>query len=295
VPGARLTVRHGGRAVPLVADDKGYFEVDLRPAPPLPDEGGLHTVSLRLDGAATPAGEAEAGDATDGLVMLPSPRARFGVVSDIDDTVVRTHVHNRLRMLLTLARTNAHTRQPFEGVAALYRALQAGAGGDDGNPLFYVSSSPWNLYTPLVEYLQAQDIPLGPLLLKDYGDHSLARLHDHRGHKQAAIERVLDTYPALPFVLIGDSSEQDPEIYAAIAAQRPQRVRAVYIRSPRVDARRQAAVQRLAESLRPLGVPMRGVADSVAAARHAAELGLINADAVASVQADRRRDLASPA
>ncbi|UUX97217.1 App1 family protein [Aquabacterium sp. J223] len=291
VPGARLSVRHGELQQQVVADDEGYFQVDLRPVPPLPDEGGLHEVELRLQSDHPAAGGA---DATQALVMLPSPRARFGVISDIDDTVVRTHVHSRLRMLLTLARTNAHTRQPFEGVAALYRALQAGAGGDEGNPLFYVSSSPWNLYTPLVEYLQAQDIPLGPLLLKDYGDHSLASLHDHHGHKQAAIERVLGTYPALPFVLIGDSSEQDPEIYADIALQRPQRIRAVYIRSPRVNARRQAAVDRLADRVQDAGVPMLGVADSVAAARHALALGLIDEAAVAAVQADRRRDLASP-
>jgi phosphatidate phosphatase APP1 len=75
-------------------------------------------------------------------------RAEFGVISDIDDSVVRTGVLNRRRMTLTLARTNAHARLPFPAVGALYRALVGGASGTDGNPVFYVSRGPRNLYAP---------------------------------------------------------------------------------------------------------------------------------------------------
>jgi phosphatidate phosphatase APP1 len=60
--------------------------------------------------------------------------------------------------------SNARTRKPFSGVAALYRALHRGR-----NPFFYVSNSPRNLYVPLVEFLQRQGLPAGPLLLRDYG------------------------------------------------------------------------------------------------------------------------------
>lgn len=278
VAGARLVARHGARDVDVVADDEGYFQLELEPVPPLdaasPD-GGLHAVELRLVHPAPPPGTP---GVAQGLVMLPAARARFGIVSDIDDTVVQTHVRNRLKMLLLLARSNARTRQPFDGVAELYGALQAGAGGDDANPVFYVSSSPWNLYTPLVEYLQVQRIPLGPLLLKDYGDHTLFALRDHHTHKQACLERIFETYPRLPFVLIGDSGERDPEIYADTVRRHPARVLAVYIRTVQAAAARLGAMQALAASAREHGVPFELVADSAAVAAHAASLGLIAGD-----------------
>ena len=275
VPGARLQARYGDCRRDVAADAEGYFEVECELSPPIASDGGLHAVELRLMHP-LPGTHGDAITApVQGLVMVPAARARFGVISDIDDTVVQTHVRQRLRMLLALARGNALTREPFEGVAALYRALQAGAGGDDGNPLFYVSSSPWNLYAPLVQYLEAQHIPLGPLLLKDYGDHTLFALRDHHSHKQASIERLFETYPRLSFVLVGDSGEQDPEIYTELAERHPGRVLAIYIRTVHPDEKRRATLHALADRLRRQGVPLVLAADSAAAAAHAAEAGLI--------------------
>ena len=249
VPGARVRASFGGATCEVSSDAEGYFGIELTPAQPI-DAPGWHAVQLELidppphDGAAARA---------DAQVLVPPPHARFGVISDIDDTVVRTHVSNRLKMLVTLARSNAHTRKPFEGVAAFYRALHAGAGGGEDNPIFYVSSSPWNLYAPLVEFLSVQRIPLGPLLLKDFGDHTLFAARDHHGHKLASIESILQTYPALPFVLIGDSSEQDPEIYSEVVHRIPQRVRVIYIRSVDPSRARLAAIDRLIDEVRAIG------------------------------------------
>ena len=119
-------------------------------------------------------------------VLVPSPDARFGVISDIDDTIVYSNVARKVRMILTAALTNARTRKPFKGVAAFYRALHAGV-----NPVFYVSKSPWNLYAPIVEYLEVQGLPLGPVILRDFG------LFSTKNHKTRAIEDILSTYPAL--------------------------------------------------------------------------------------------------
>ena len=71
------------------------------------------------------------------------------MISDIDDTIVRTGATSLLMMLRVVLLSNAHTRLPFQGVAAFYGALARGASGQDSNPLFYVSSSPWNLYDVL--------------------------------------------------------------------------------------------------------------------------------------------------
>jgi phosphatidate phosphatase APP1 len=216
-------------------------------------------------------------------VLVPSPAARFGVISDIDDTVVQTGVTRKMTMLLRLALSNARTRKPFAGVAAFYRALHAGV-----NPFFYVSKSPWNLYAPLVEYFELQGLPAGPLLLRDFGWRM------QKEHKERALAAILGTYPKLPFVLIGDSGEKDPEIYAAIVRQFPERIRAIYIRSVHPDPKRMKAVEKLAAEVAPTGCQLVLAPDSAVAAMHAAGEGLIPASDLAGISSDRQADARAP-
>jgi phosphatidate phosphatase APP1 len=267
VPGARLRGVLQGRAREAITDGEGYFSLELDRLSLRP---GWHDVRLRL--LDEPRVKAT------GRVLVPSPRARFGVVSDIDDTVVFSNVRNKLKMVLALALSNARTRKPFPGVAAFYRALHAGA-----NPVFYVSKSPWNLYAPLVEFLEVQGLPPGPLALRDFG------LRMPKDHKTRAIEAILRTYPALRFVLIGDSGEQDPEIYSDIVRRFPERIRTVYIRS--VSDRRVAAVEGLIREVAKTGCELVLVPDSELAAAHAAAQGLIAVEQLAHVRADKRADV----
>ncbi|WP_157991512.1 App1 family protein [Caldimonas tepidiphila] len=278
MPGARMTVAFGGTEQQVVADEEGYFHAEIEPASPLPP-GPWQQVALRLE-------QPEAHGVAQ--VRVPPATARFGIISDIDDTVVWTHASRRLKMLLTVARGNPHTRRPLAGVGALYRALQAGAGGNECNPIFYVSSSPWNLYPPLLEFLDLQRIPTGPLLLKDFGDHTLFALRDHHTHKLASIERILEIHPSLPFVLIGDSGEQDPEIYREVVHRYPQRVRAIYIRQVAPDAARLAALDRLIGEVSESGAQLVLVPDSEFAAAHAAAEGLIDPARLTEVRAETR-------
>jgi phosphatidate phosphatase APP1 len=282
VPGARVRARYGGVLAEAVADREGYFSVQLRP--PAPSASGWHNVPLDLV-APRPGATAV------GRVLVPPATARFGVISDIDDTVVQSHVSTKLRMVLALAMSNAHTRKPFEGVGAFYRALHAGATGGEGNPIFYVSKSPWNLYAPLIEFLQHQGIPLGPLLLRDYGMHLL---RGKGGHKERSIRRVLETYPRLPFVLIGDSTEHDPEIYSEMVRRFPRRVRAIYIRSVRPAPARLAAIDRLIGEVRRTGCQLVLAPDSEFAAAHAAGEGLIAPSALRAIRRDKAVDREAP-
>jgi phosphatidate phosphatase APP1 len=259
VPGARLRATLGGKAACASTNREGYFSITLDG---LALEAGWHEVRLHV--VRKPEVRAI------GRVLVPSPRARFGVVSDIDDTVVFSHVRNKLKMVLALALSNARTRKPFKGVTAFYRALHAGV-----NPIFYVSKSPWNLYAPLVEYLEHQGLPAGPLVLREFG------LRMNRRHKTEAIEAILETYPRLPFVLIGDSGEDDARIYSDIGQRFPGRIRAVYIRS--VSKRK----------IPQTGYPLILAPDSEFAAAHAAGEGLIQASDLREVRSDRRSDESS--
>jgi phosphatidate phosphatase APP1 len=282
LPGARVRACFGDACADATADDEGHFSARLDIAVPLAP--GWQRVELALVAPARPSAGAVA------EVLVPAATARFGVISDIDDTVLWSNVTSRLSMLALLMRSNARTRKPFKGVAAFYRALARGTGDAADNPVFYVSSSPWNLYGPLVDFLAIQQLPRGPLLLKDFGEHLLFGGADHHSHKRAAIDRILDTYPALPFVLIGDSGEQDPEIYAEVVQARPGRVRTVYIRSVDPDPSRIEAIDALIRTVRAAGVELVLAHDSEAAAVHAAASGLIDAAALSDVRADTDAD-----
>ena len=275
VPGARVRARLGGCEAQGATDREGYFSISFR-------------ISLKLQGtprAPIPVDLALADDAdvrATAEVMVPSPRARFGVISDIDDTVVQTNVISKARMLLTVALSNAHTRKPFKGVGAFYRALHAGV-----NPFFYVSKSPWNLYPVLCEFFDLQKLPHGPLLLRDYGLHLLAKGGDH---KKNTIEDILRTYPRLAFVMIGDSGEEDPELYAGVLRRHPGRIRAIYIRSVDPAPGRIRAIERLAAEVAKTGCQLVLAADSELAAAHAAAEGLIQPSELRRVREDRRSD-----
>jgi len=268
VPHARLRARFQGQEKTLRADGEGYFRLELEVRG---IEAGWHEVELELaDDRSVHAL---------GRVVVPSAKAQFGVVSDIDDTVVYSHVTSKLRMLLTVAMSNAHSRKPFEGVAAFYRALQRGS-----NPFFYVSKSPWNLYVPLTEFLDLQGLPEGPLFLRNFG------LRMPRDHKHAAIEAILNAYPKLPFILIGDSGEKDPEIYREIVHRFPSRIRVIYIRSVNRDPKRLAAVEKLIGEVAKTGCQLVLAPDSEFAAAHAAGEGLIEASALRAVRSEKKAD-----
>lgn len=264
VPFARLRAQFGGVETELRADREGYFRVELDAQA----TAGWQEVELH-HGSAT----------AKGRVLIPRADAAFAVVSDIDDTVVQTHVTKKLRMLIALALSNARTRKPFAGVTAFYRALHAGR-----NPFFYVSKSPWNLYVPLAEYLELQGLPEGPLFLRNLG------LRMQKDHKCAAIGALLDAYPRLPFLLIGDSGERDPEVYSDIVRRYPRRIRAIYIRSVVSSPDRVGAIERLITEVRKTGCQLVLCRDSEAAAAHAAGEGLIQPSDLRAVRADCMRD-----
>ena len=289
VPGARVRVRFEGRERVVVADDEGFIDVCIEPQDPLPEDSAWHTADLDL---LWPLAKGQRGFHTEGNVMVPPSKMRdgaFGVVSDIDDTILRTEATHLLRMARLVLFSNAHTRLPFEGVAAFYRALQGGPDGRD-NPVFYVSTSPWNLYDLLEKFLEIQKIPKGPIFLKDWGGlKDLLKGMDHRRHKLEVIRDIFDTHPTLSFVLIGDSGQQDAETYGQISREYPDRVLAIYIRDVS-RKERDAEVRNIYEKMRSLGIPMLLVKDTVEAAEHAASQGFIDADALEEIRGEREED-----
>jgi phosphatidate phosphatase APP1 len=290
VPAARVRARVGTVVEEALADDEGYFEISMEVEIPTVAGETWHTVHLEL---LDPPEPGPGGRAT-GYVLVPPPGASFGVISDIDDTVVRTDVTSILSMLRMVLLTNAHTRLPFEGVAAFYRALHRGDTGDRTNPIFYVSSSPWNLYDLLHEVFQVHAVPPGPLFLKDYGlKHDLLFSRRHREHKLEAIEHILTAHPDLRFLLIGDSGQKDPEIYREVVERHPGRILTIYIRDVSRHAR-VAEVRAIRHALAGAGVEMVLVADTVGAARHAAAHHFVDPSSLPEIRGETAKDRSAP-
>ncbi|HEX2165083.1 MAG TPA: phosphatase domain-containing protein [Thermoanaerobaculia bacterium] len=284
VPGARVELELAGATATAEADEEGFFHFEL-PTPPSLVPGRRWQGRLRL---LDPAGDE--GVTAEAAGLYPGANSRFAVISDLDDTVVRTGATSRLRMTRTVLFNDARTRVPMPGIGALYRALAAGAGGDEGNPVFYLSSSPWNLYSLFAELLRLHGVPEGPIFLRDFGfDRDKLWKAPHEEHKPALVRHLRDVYPRLALVLAGDSGQKDAEVYRALAEEDPERVAAVLVRDVSPDAR-DREVRAIARELERIGVPMALVGTSAEAAERAADLGLIARDAVGEVGAAEEED-----
>ena len=280
VPNARVRVNGFGSTAEIRADSEGFVRLTL-PVKEVATDELWHPVELQLLEPVRPEGERRR---TIAHTALPGKHVEFGVISDLDDTVIRTDVHSIVRMVSAIAVGNAHTRLPFHGVAAFYNALHAGRIGKPVNPIFYVSSSPWNLYDLLDEFLSIRGIPAGPLILRDWG----LGVNPSRNapHKLEAIAHILDTYPDLPFILIGDSGQEDPEIYRETIARYPGRIRAAYIRNVTPHPERSNRIKSLIREVADSGSAMVLADDTLAAAKHAVEQGWIEPTAIEAIEAD---------
>lgn len=288
LPHATVRVKVGDAVREIEADDEGFFGAWIPLTPPLPTDRTIHPASATI---VAPASPGESPHSAVGQVHTVAPTAAFGVVSDLDDTVVQTHVMNFVRAARTVLLTNARTRLPFPGVAAFYGALERGVAGSGPNPIFYVSGSPWNLYDVITDFLTLQRIPLGPVLLRDWDlDRSLLGSGRQLAHKGRILREIFATYPELPFILIGDSGEHDPEIYRSLVDEFPDRVLAIYIRNIHRAPERVAAVQALAEQVREARSALVLADDTLAAARHAAEHGWIDPSTLSDVGDEKRAD-----
>src|ERR1044072_3620323 len=149
-----------------------------------------------------------------GFIFVPYS-TQYSFISDIDDTFLISHSSTILKRLRVLFTNNARTRKPFEGVVEHYTLLaQANTVMEKPNAFFYVSSSEWNLYDYIVEFTRVNKLPRGIFLLNNL--KQLSQLfktgkNNHSG-KYDRIAQILYAFPHQQFVLLGDSSQQDPYI-----------------------------------------------------------------------------------
>lgn len=246
---AEVTVTAPVHDVSALTDEEGYFTLLV----PRGEAGGWAEVAVEAEGARAVL-----------PVQVTGPHAWLAVVSDIDDTVIATGAWNLWRNLRTTFTGNLQTRTVFpDAVELLGRLSQGGR-----NPLFFVSSSPWNLHGFLEALFARASLVRAPLFLRDLGIGEVEPAASHGEHKGSVLDRLLAANPDLPFWLVGDTGQHDAEIYAAAAARHPGRIARVTLRRAG-----RAALDAPVTRLRALGIPVDLLDDYGPLLRELAETG----------------------
>lgn len=194
------------------------------------DRGGI--IDTVIPGHFTP-GETEIELWTDGslvdsaAVRIIGEDSTFGIISDIDDTVMVTALPRPLLAAWNTFVLDEHARMAVPGMAVLYeRLITANAGA----PVFYLSTGAWNVAPTLTRFLSRHLYPAGPLLLTDWGPTPDRWFRSGQEHKRSTLRRLAQEFPQVKWLLIGDDGQHDQEIYSEFAHAHPENVAAVAIR-----------------------------------------------------------------
>ena len=212
----------------------------------------------------------------DGQIFIPHI-TQFGFISDIDDTIMVSHSMTRWKRMKEILFRNARSRTLFKQVSDHYRLLaQAHTTPEAPNPFFYISSSEWNLYDYLREIFLHNNLPDGAFLLnqvKKWYQVTQTGKTKHEG-KIMRIVRVLDAFPNQRFILFGDNSQKDPEIYELLSQKYAAQIYAVYIRNVHT-ANTKNAIDKLRE-IENRGIHICLFKESEEAIQHSRDIGLLN-------------------
>ena len=264
--GVTIRASMGAASAEFTSDDDGYLHIELPVGPLSP---GWHVVDI--DPVDMPVAH------TTGRVLVPDPRGGLAVVSDIDDTIMKTGLTQGWTAAGRTLFRDVADRKPVMGMAAFYEGLARGDGTQGTVPFYYVSTGSWNLYDYLVAFTNLHRFPRGPLFLTDWGPTSDRLMRDGREHKRATIRALIEGNPTYSFLLIGDVGQGDPETYELMAREYPDRVRAiflVYVGSHMAERSEQVAARAVA--LREEGIGMYYVENAAEAVTVAWQLGLVD-------------------
>ena len=178
---------------------------------------GWQTVTLRTDDT----------EPVTAPVFVSEPDDRFGIISDIDDTVMVTALPRPFLAAWNTFVLDEHARTPVAGMAVLYERLSR---EHPGAPVIYLSTGAWNVAPTLTRFLGRNLYPRGALLLTDWGPTHDRWFRSGREHKLLNLERIATEFPNVKWLLVGDDGQHDEAIYGAFAAKHPGNVAAVAIR-----------------------------------------------------------------
>jgi phosphatidate phosphatase APP1 len=210
---AQVTVTIAGTEHVVVADRGGVIDTRL----PARLEPGWQTFTVSVEG----------GEPVETRAFVVGPDIRFGVVSDVDDTVMVTALPRPLLAAWNSFVVDEHARQPVPGMAVLMERVVR---DHPGSPLIYLSTGAWNIAPTLMRFLRRHVFPPGALLLTDWGPTHDRWFRSGKDHKLSNLRRLAQEFPEVRWLLIGDDGQHDDEIYTTFTDENPQNVVAVAIR-----------------------------------------------------------------
>ncbi|MHA7304197.1 App1 family protein [Arthrobacter sp. TMN-49] len=231
-PGATSGTLRGWRAFTSVPLRDSEVEVEIGGVNHTvrADSGGL--VDVVLDAALSPGWHqfslrSPTAPQTEGRILILAPEATFGIVSDIDDTVMVTALPRPLLALWNTLVVSERARTPTPGMAVLYDRIVA---AHVNAPMIYLSTGPWNVAPALARFLARNLYPDGVLLLTDWGPTRQRWFRSGPEHKRRNLERLAREFPGVRWLLVGDDGQHDPQIYADFARTHAAQTAAIAIR-----------------------------------------------------------------
>ena len=273
IPNIPVTLHVGNTTAEIVTEEDGYFRFQI----PLPEEllGGWHSYQVSVD---TEINRKKYSAISTEEFFVPYTSS-FGIISDIDDTFLISHSRKSLRKLFVLLAKNVQARKPFDDVVKHYQLLSFASRVHpqaQSNIFFYVSSSEWNLYDMIVRFAELNGLPKAVLKLKKIksglDDFVMTGGGSHE-HKLRKIRNIVEFYPELQFILLGDDSQKDPEIYEQICTEFKDNIRAVYIRQTRTRIRTETSHH--LKNIEHLGIDICYFAHSNKAIIHSLDQGIV--------------------
>ncbi|TDE16520.1 App1 family protein [Dyadobacter psychrotolerans] len=273
IPSLKVTLRVGSVVAETTAEGDGYFRFQI-PYTEKPD-GGWHKYEVSVDEEIN----GKKYQATSEEEFFIPYTSSYGIISDIDDTFLISHSRRSFRKLFVLLSKNVQARKPFDDVVKHYQLLSFASRVHpqiQSNIFFYVSSSEWNLYDMIVRFAELNGLPKAILKLKKIKsglDDFVTTGGGSHGHKLRKIQNVIGFYPELQFILLGDDSQKDPEIYEEICREFPKSIRAVYIRQTRTRSKPLSSMH--IKNIENLGIDTCYFAHSNKAIIHSLEKGIV--------------------
>lgn len=209
-----VEVEINGKIIHTRTDRNGYIDLMVQNHDFTP---GWHEVKI------TPI----QGESVTAPVMIVSPDAHTGLVSDIDDTIIVTWLPRATLAIWNSFVKHTNTRQVVLGMSDLYRDLLQ---NDPHAPVFYLSTGAWNTYSTLLDFIRKYRFPIGPLLMTDWGPTPTGLFRSGQEHKKVQLRNLLIMFPNIDWYLVGDDGQHDPLIYDEIAREHPSRIKTIMLR-----------------------------------------------------------------
>lgn len=214
VPHQPVHVSIDGTHVTEIATDRGGVIDSIIPVSLTP---GWHTLTLQTENS----------EAVNAPVIVADPAARFGIISDVDDTIVNTAVPRPLLAAWNSFVVDENARTSTPGMPVLYDHLVR---EHPGSPVIYLSTGAWNVAPTLGRFLERNLYPAGPLLLTDWGPTTDRWFRSGKEHKLRELKRLAKEFPEVKWLLIGDDGQHDEQLYHEFTTEHPDNVTAVAIR-----------------------------------------------------------------